>query len=898
MQFFLFFIAFYGFLLFIQYWVWIKPVFLIPVSPANYSLCLYEDVPNLLKEQLSQGIKDFEPLGFQVSHYLKYHEFYASINTLKYAVILFNPEYNCYLAIENNFQPDSIRPYNTTFHVFTNQEMFSGYYLENTLFLFPNTRCINVLEEDISKRFQVFLDFVHQKEKLKPENRSLKIDAKEHCSYLNKIKVSHHDELIRKGLLKLKKTTMYFTLRGAIKFGFRVKNTQDKATKKERKLKYKLTPQPCFIIGAQTNAYQRSMKVNDTANFKNKGKVFVLFFSVLVFFVLFGLALDFEFALLLISILFIHELGHLLAMKAFSYRNLQMVFMPFGALAIGQNTGVAVLKRVIISLAGPVPGIILGFYIGLSPSINHYSWSSEAAFMLVVINYFNLLPFYPLDGGQVINHTLFARYPKLQLAFFSLSAVAFVSFAVYSKEPIMGAVSLFLMYSLFYQIKNFKIYSKLNQINDENKKPEQLINKMFTQLSDEPMRYRQKFYTIFSSINIISMPKAKFYEILLGLLLYLTALYTPIYFINQYTDGSFWTTLGIKENGGKNNAFDEKQYEPDYWRKKLAKNIMPTEKFDIYILAMHFIDSEKYDKSYEAFINEALIFAKQNKLTTHHDYPELLKNNIIFPLWKSEDIKLINKELLEELKNIDGGENIQYAELILDLTYLQIDEDKLEEIEKAISIFKKFGDEYFLSEASQVKAIILSQKQEYQKAESTLLKIIAMKELIDFSSESLLIELYQTTNQLTKSKSVCLKFIEQERKFGKSGLLESCAWTELLNKDFNQAEKYFNDAATLNEEDFINAIKPYIDEQETIDDLLAYQRFNANKNFFVLEWSKGNTKKAGEILKRFDGFKKTFELNIDEQIKSIKKSKHLSPKFKLLIKAYDEIRNSIKNNED
>ena len=895
----IFFLALYGFFLFLPYWAWIKPVLLIPVSPANHSLCLQEDVPDCVIEQLIQGIKDSEPLGFHVSHYLKYHEFYASINDLKHAVVLFNPEYKCYLVIENNFQPDAIRPYNTTFQIFTSNTIFCGYYLENTVFLFPNSQCISIIEEDISKRFKSFISFVNKKLKDKPEQTRLQFEPLEYCQHLSKINTESLENLVEAGLLKSKNKQLRFTIKGAFKFGFRVKNNQGKATKKERNLNNKLTPQPSYLIGAQTNAYHRSMQVHNSASENTKAKLIILILSAFIFFLVFGLLFDFQFALLLLPILFLHELGHLLAMKAFGYRNLQMVFMPFGALAIGKNEGISAVKRVVVSLAGPVPGIILGFYIGLSPSINHFSWASEVAFMLIVINYFNLLPFLPLDGGQVINHTLFSRYPKSQLAFFTLSVISFVSFAVYTKDPVIGTISLFLILSLFYQFKNFKIYSKLNKIDNTKEESEKLIDKMFSQLADEPMRYRQKFYTIFSNLNIISMPKAKLYEILIGLLLYISALYAPIYVINQYTDGSMWITLGFKKgNSNESNAFDERQYEPEYWRNKLAENLSNSKRFDVYIKAIRFIDSEKYDKAYEKLLNEALIYAKQNNLNTHKDYPELLKRNIMFLLWKSEDIKQINQALVDELKQIQNGESVQYARLILDLTYLQIDEDKLNEIEKAISIFKKSGDEYLMSKATQVKAIIHIQKQEYQIAGLTLLGLLDSKELYDFSSESLLIELYQTTNQLTKAKHTCLDFIEEERKFGKSGLLESCAWTELLNKDFIQAENYFNDAAKSNKKDLLNTIDNYLNDQELIDKMLAYQKFNEDKNLFILEWSKGNANKAAEILKRMDAFKETIKVDIDEQMEYTRKSKNLSPKYTLMIKAYDEIRNSIKNHRD
>ena len=72
-----------------------------------------------------------------------------------------------------------------------------------------------------------------------------------------------------------------------------------------------------------------------------------------------------DYLLILLPVLFIHEFGHYLAMKIFNYRNLRMFFIPFlGAAVSGQHFNVPGWKKTIVSLMGPVPGIILGVIIG------------------------------------------------------------------------------------------------------------------------------------------------------------------------------------------------------------------------------------------------------------------------------------------------------------------------------------------------------------------------------------------------------------------------------------------------------------------------------------------------------------------------------------------------------
>ena len=64
---------------------------------------------------------------------------------------------------------------------------------------------------------------------------------------------------------------------------------------------------------------------------------------------------------LIIGILFVHELGHYAAMRWFKYRELRMFFIPFfGAAVTGRHFNVPGWKKAIVSLMGPLPGILIG----------------------------------------------------------------------------------------------------------------------------------------------------------------------------------------------------------------------------------------------------------------------------------------------------------------------------------------------------------------------------------------------------------------------------------------------------------------------------------------------------------------------------------------------------------
>src|SRR5438045_8657602 len=67
----------------------------------------------------------------------------------------------------------------------------------------------------------------------------------------------------------------------------------------------------------------------------------------------------------LIGILLFHELGHYVGMRMFRYRDVRMFFIPFfGAAVSGKRVGVDAWKDGVVTLLGPVPGILVAFILG------------------------------------------------------------------------------------------------------------------------------------------------------------------------------------------------------------------------------------------------------------------------------------------------------------------------------------------------------------------------------------------------------------------------------------------------------------------------------------------------------------------------------------------------------
>lgn len=98
--------------------------------------------------------------------------------------------------------------------------------------------------------------------------------------------------------------------------------------------------------------------------------------------------------------LLIHELGHCTAMRYFCCEKIRIRF--FFLIAITTTTSIieSRFKRIVVSLAGPVPGIVFGSLIFI---FGNYLPDQVKFFAttLVYINTLNLVPVAVLDGGSI-----------------------------------------------------------------------------------------------------------------------------------------------------------------------------------------------------------------------------------------------------------------------------------------------------------------------------------------------------------------------------------------------------------------------------------------------------------------------------------------------------------------
>ena len=133
--------------------------------------------------------------------------------------------------------------------------------------------------------------------------------------------------------------------------------------------------------------------------------------------------------LLLVTVIFIHEAGHFIAMKFFGYHSVNMTFVPFvGAYVSGTATNLSKKNKLIVLLAGPLPGIIIGCTLLLLHQNNYNETFRQLAILFLLLNVFNLLPVFPLDGGQFFQTLFFNGSRVIQLIFLVVSFACLIYF--------------------------------------------------------------------------------------------------------------------------------------------------------------------------------------------------------------------------------------------------------------------------------------------------------------------------------------------------------------------------------------------------------------------------------------------------------------------------------------
>jgi stage IV sporulation protein FB len=175
----------------------------------------------------------------------------------------------------------------------------------------------------------------------------------------------------------------------------------------------------------------------------------------------------------------IHEMGHLLTGILLGMKPDKLEIVPYGVSIsfklnlkdynkkIG-NGNILSIKKIIIALAGPLNNLIIIF---ITFQLNYEIFSELIiiyANILLII--FNMLPFYPLDGGRILKeilHIIFGKRPAEKyinnISFITIMILTFISsILIYSTKNIAIFIIIIILWCLY--IKEDLIYRRKSKL--------------------------------------------------------------------------------------------------------------------------------------------------------------------------------------------------------------------------------------------------------------------------------------------------------------------------------------------------------------------------------------------------------------------------------------------------
>jgi Zn-dependent protease len=143
---------------------------------------------------------------------------------------------------------------------------------------------------------------------------------------------------------------------------------------------------------------------------KLKGLAFLLKFgaagfTALISVAFYSLAFGWAFAFGFVGLIFVHEMGHVIAVKVKGLPVRGMLFIPFFGAAVAWSDAKNIQDEAEVAIAGPLAGAIgASICLGVVElfHLEHTMWL-PLAYVGFFLNLLNLAPVWPLDGGRIFD---------------------------------------------------------------------------------------------------------------------------------------------------------------------------------------------------------------------------------------------------------------------------------------------------------------------------------------------------------------------------------------------------------------------------------------------------------------------------------------------------------------
>jgi len=477
------------------------------VPAPNARSVAAETIPEGIRDALMRGSLRIDSQGFERLEFCEVEHVITASERGRYGLVLIHRETDSFALFTNSSAPNCGNELETQYFSFFSD----GVLLTRTLGAFDkqiqtSTNVITVATYDPVELWEA-----HRKRRSELMINDVRfrtseyVDTSDICERRNRQSDLELQELVEQNVLIRCGDNYRFGFKSVLSLGrslnkyLPLSNALEKKSMEEVALD--LTPD-ISDIELEAFHWQRHLLEQQSSSRAIKFSIFVV--SGIAFSALFGFLFSFEFVALLFPVVLFHELGHFLAMRLFGYRDLHMFFVPLGAAVTGRNDEVKPWQEAIVLLAGPVPGIglaVMALFFIQDPD----TWIRELAFISLWINYFNLLPFPPLDGGQLMQLVLLDRYPILKMLIRLLSIVLFGAMALFFQDGLLVVFVLLLSYLAYQEFTEWRNKKLGTEAEEFELTPDigvdAQIKEIFQWLRNERVGFATKFVIVASKLE-------------------------------------------------------------------------------------------------------------------------------------------------------------------------------------------------------------------------------------------------------------------------------------------------------------------------------------------------------------------------------------------------------------
>lgn len=191
--------------------------------------------------------------------------------------------------------------------------------------------------------------------------------------------------------------------------------------------------------------------MDGSAGVSRRWRMVTLMVMLIVTLLSFAYIFTWELAVMLLVIICVHEAGHIWAMRRLGVGKGEIYFIPIpfiGAITITDKLG-GDFERSYVSIMGPVWGLFLGLLAVFVYCISKNPIWGAFARLSCLINLYNLMPIYPLDGGRIMRCI---KSPSVIAGFLVVGVLA-----------VMGGFYIFGMVAILASLRSILDYRKYKQ---------------------------------------------------------------------------------------------------------------------------------------------------------------------------------------------------------------------------------------------------------------------------------------------------------------------------------------------------------------------------------------------------------------------------------------------------